>query len=143
MRQLSDMNVTISDGWQKNCKRRLMQLEAMTKEGLTSKEIALKLGRTLAAVRNLRYKKHLVIKVQDETKALFQQRDELQNTVKNLGAQKNTLVFQVDGLRKEQERLQGIIALDEFLLSRPKPSSNESETPETRLVHNKRTRANS
>jgi uncharacterized protein (DUF3084 family) len=56
------------------------------------------------------------LKVQNETKALFQQRDELQNTVKNLGAQKNTLVFQVDGLRKEQERLQGIIALDEFLL---------------------------
>ena len=73
-------------GGRRTAKDELMQQEAMTKERLTSKEIALKLGRTPAAVRNLRYKKHLVIKVQDETRALFQRRDELQNTVKNFGA---------------------------------------------------------
>lgn len=66
----------------------LAQLEALTKEGLTVRDIAQRLDRSPAAIRNLRYKKHLVIRVQDETKVLFQQRDELSNMVEALQGQK-------------------------------------------------------
>jgi uncharacterized protein YdcH (DUF465 family) len=77
----------------------------LTKEGLTAKEIAQRLGRSPAAIRNLRYKKHLVTRAEDETKALFQQRDELINMVRSLEGQKTTLACEVAGLKKEKEKL--------------------------------------
>jgi DNA-binding CsgD family transcriptional regulator len=60
-------------GGRRTSKAELAQLEALTKEGLTAREIAQRLDRSPAAIRNLRYKKHLAIRVQDEAKALFQQ----------------------------------------------------------------------
>jgi IS30 family transposase len=47
-------------------KEKITQLEALTKEGLTVKEIAQKLGRTPTAKRNLRHEKKLVIKAKGE-----------------------------------------------------------------------------
>jgi predicted transcriptional regulator len=110
-------------GGKRTSKEELAQLEALTKEGLTCREIAEKLGRSPAAIRNLRYKKHLVSRAQDETKALFQQRDQLNNMMKILQGQKTMLAIdvdrlkkEVDGLKKEKERLEGIIILDKVLL---------------------------
>lgn len=54
-----------------------MQSEALTNEGLTCRQIAQRIGRTPAAIRNLRYKKNLVKYLKSENKVLFQQRDEL------------------------------------------------------------------
>jgi IS30 family transposase len=105
-------------GGRRTTKDELTQLEALTKEGLTAREIAQRLNRSEASIRNLRYKKHLIAKAQDETKALFQQRDELSNTVKTLQGQKTVLAIQVDGLKKEKEKLESIINLDKFLLQR-------------------------
>jgi predicted transcriptional regulator len=59
-------------------KEELTQLEALTQEGFTTREIAQKLGRSPAAIRNLRYKKHLVGEMEDEKKALTRQIGELQ-----------------------------------------------------------------
>ena len=92
-------------GGKRTTKEELAQLEALTKEGLTAREIAEKLGRSPAAIRNLRFKKHLVTRMKDEIKILFQQRDELSNTVKTLQGQKSMLTCEVDGLRKEKEKL--------------------------------------
>lgn len=47
---------------------------------------------------------HLVAGMKDEIKVLFQQRDELSNTVKNLQGQKSTLLHEVDDLVKEKEK---------------------------------------
>jgi DNA invertase Pin-like site-specific DNA recombinase len=41
--------------------------------------------------------------VKDETKVLFQQRDELSNMVKPLQGQKTVLVYKVDGLMRGQQ----------------------------------------
>jgi uncharacterized protein YdcH (DUF465 family) len=103
-------------GGRRTTKEELAQLEALTKEGLTASEIAQKLDRSAAAIRNLRYKKHLVTIAQDETKALFQQRDELDNVVKNLQGQKASLAFEVEYLRKEKGRLGAAIATDKASL---------------------------
>ena len=92
-------------GGKRTTREELAQLEALTKEGLTAREIAEKLGRSPAAIRNLRYKKHLVARAKDEIKVLFQQRDELSNTVKNLQGQKSMLLHEVDDLVKEKEKL--------------------------------------
>jgi hypothetical protein len=103
-------------GGKRTSKQELLQLETLTKEGLTCREIAQKLDRSPAAIRNLRYKKHLVIRVRDETKALFLQRDELVNVVKFLQGQKTSLAFEVDYLRKERVRLEAAIATDKTRL---------------------------
>ena len=96
-------------GGKRTTKEELAQLEVLTKEGLTAKDIAQKLGRSQAAIRNLRYKKRLVARAEDETKALFQQRDELNSVVKNLQVQKNVLSYELDYLRTEKEKLEAAI----------------------------------
>lgn len=103
-------------GGKRTTKEELQQIETLTKEGLTCREIAQRLGRSPAAIRNLRYRKHLVTRVQDETKSLFQQRDELSNAVKALQGQKATLFSEVDSLKKEKEKLEAIINADKTLL---------------------------
>jgi len=103
-------------GGRRTTKEELQQLEALTNEGLTCREIAQRLSRTEAAIRNLRYKKRLVKKAEDETKVLFQQRDELKNAVKTLQGQKTWYTIEVDGLKKEKEKLETIIKSDKTLL---------------------------
>lgn len=94
----------------------LMQLEAMTEEGLITREIAQRLGRSEAGIRNLRYRKRLVKKTENETKVLFQQRDELQNSVKALQGQKTILAQEVTGPKKEREKLEATINVDKTQL---------------------------
>ncbi|MCJ7635689.1 hypothetical protein MUP77_25265 [Candidatus Bathyarchaeota archaeon] len=96
-------------GGRRTSKAELAQLETLTQQGLTATEIAQNLGRSPAAIRNLRYKKHLVIRVQDETKALFQQRDELSGTVKILQGERRALSLEVDYLRGDKARLEAAI----------------------------------
>jgi IS30 family transposase len=103
-------------GGRRTSKEELMQLEAMTEEGLTIREIAERLGRSEAGIRNLRYRNRLVRKAEDETKVLFQQRDELKNIVDTLQGQKTSLVDEVDGLRKEKEKLEANINVDKTQL---------------------------
>jgi len=54
-----------------------VQSEALTNEDLTCREIAQRIDRTPAAIRNLRYKKNLANYLKSENKVLFQQRDAL------------------------------------------------------------------
>jgi len=103
-------------GGKRSSRQELAQIETLTKEGLTCREIAQKLGRSSAAIRNLRYKKHLVAKAEDKTKALFQQRDELSNVVKSLQGEKRVLSFEIDYLKGEKERLEVAIRTDKGLL---------------------------
>jgi IS30 family transposase len=105
-------------GGRRTTKEELAQLEALTKEGLTARDIAQKLGRSPAAIRNLRYKKHLFARAEDETKALFQQRDDLRSMLKTLQGQKTTLAYEVDSLKKEKQKLEAIINVDRTLLER-------------------------
>jgi len=92
-------------GGKRTTKEELAQVEALTKKGLTCKEIGQKLGRSPSAIKNLRHKQHLITQTKDYIKILFQQRDELSNTVKTLQGQKSTLLHEVDGLVKEKEKL--------------------------------------
>jgi len=103
-------------GGRRTSKEELMQLEAMTEEGLTTREIAQRLGRSEAGIRNLRYRKRLVKIAEDETKVLFQQRDELRNMVKTLQGQKTSLADEIDNLNQEKEKLEATINMDKVQL---------------------------
>ena len=103
-------------GGRRTTKEEFAQLESLTREGLTCREIAQKLARSPAAIRNLRYRKHLAARAEDETKALFKRRDELSNVVKNLQGQKTVLGYELDYLRTEKERFDAAIKTDKALL---------------------------
>ena len=103
-------------GGKRASKQELAQIETLTKEGLTCREIGQQVGRSPAAIRNLRHKKNLIFRIEDETKALFQQRDELNKIVKNLQGEKRALDFKLDYLRTEKEKLEATIQTDKGLL---------------------------
>ena len=90
----------------------MQHIETFIEEGLTNREIAEKLGRTEAGIRNIRYRKGLVSKAEDESKVLFQQRDDLKRILGILQGQKALLSTEVVGLRKEKEKLEAIINSD-------------------------------
>ncbi|MGA9388618.1 MAG: hypothetical protein WBV70_07330 [Candidatus Bathyarchaeia archaeon] len=58
-------------GGRRTTKEELAQLEALTNEGLRDRDIAQKLDRSPAAIRNLRSKKHLVTGAKDEIMILL------------------------------------------------------------------------
>ncbi len=93
-----------------------IQIEALIEEGLTSREIAQKLGRSEAGIRNIRYRKGLIKKAESETKVLYQQRDNLRNAVKGLEEQRRTLYNDVESLKAEKEKLELIIGIDKLRL---------------------------
>lgn len=80
-------------GGRRYTKGETKQIEALILEGLTSREIAQRLGRSEAGIRNLRYRKGLIKKAEDEIKALFQQRNELRDTVEILREQHQALTY--------------------------------------------------
>lgn len=87
----------------------LQKLEVLMKEGLTNREISEKLGRSEAGIRNLRYRNSLVSKAEDESKVLFQRRNELKRIVVYLNGQKTSLIKDVDRLKKEKEKFEDLI----------------------------------
>ena len=56
-------------------------------------------------------------KAEDESKVLFQQRDQLRNAVWTLQRQETLLVTEVNRLKKEKEKLEASINTDKTLLS--------------------------
>jgi IS30 family transposase len=96
-------------GGKRITKEELQQIETFIEKGLTNREIGEKLERSEAGIRNLRYRKGLVNKAEDESKVLFKQRDELKMIVGRLHGQKRSLTAEVVGLRKEKEKLETVI----------------------------------
>jgi len=89
---------------------------SLVDEGLTDREIALKLGRSEAGIRNLRYRISLVKKVEDEMKTLLLHRDTLREAVKRLQHQQQTLTSEIPALEKKKQEITSILNLDTILL---------------------------
>ncbi len=66
----------------------------------------------------MRHRKGLVKTAESESKVLFQQRDELTRVVGIFQGQKTLLVIEVDRLKKEKEKLEGLIKTDKSELYR-------------------------
>ena len=96
-------------GGRRTSKEELQQIEVLVDEGLTNREIAEKLGRSEAGIRNIRFRKGLVTAAEDESKVLFQQRNDLKRLVVNLNEQKTSLDTEVERLKNEKEKLEATI----------------------------------
>jgi hypothetical protein len=97
-------------------KQELEQIEALTKEGLTTKEIAERLNRSEVAIRNLRFKKRLVPRLRDETAILLKQKSELTNSIEALQNQKASLVYELNSLTNKKQTIEAAIKTDRILL---------------------------
>lgn len=87
-------------------------IEALVEEGLTSRDIAERLGRSEAGIRNLRYRKSLIRKAEDETKALLQRRNQLRQSVFALETKLEELQLAVQELEGKKERVEQFLELD-------------------------------
>ena len=105
-------------GGRRTTKEELQQIEVLVDEGLTNREIAERLGRSEDGIRNIRFRKGLVTAAEDESKVLFQRRDELKRIVVNLNGQKTSLMIEVNRLKNEKERLEASINTNKSELQR-------------------------
>ena len=90
----------------------LGQIEAFVEEGLTTREIAERLGRSEAGIRNLCYRKRLMKKAQDDAKALLQRRDELQRSVGGLEAKQEELLTETEMLETKTQTVEHYLQLE-------------------------------
>lgn len=97
-------------------KEEIATIESLISEGLTNREISLRLGRSEAGIRNLRYRRGLIRKAEDETKALLKQRDQLSGQVNALTEKQQALIRDLEALREEKRKLEALIRIDKALL---------------------------
>lgn len=94
----------------------ISQTKALIDEGLSNREIASKLGRPEAGIRNLRYRQGLKKKSEAGIEMLLEQKDMLGNQVSELRRKKTELLRSVESLEKRKETVETILGLDKFLL---------------------------
>lgn len=77
------------------------QVERLVSIGLTSREIAKRLNRSEAGIRNIRYRMTLRTKIEDHIKYLHEQEIDLESKIKELD---QTLARQSDGIKSLEEK---------------------------------------
>jgi predicted nucleic acid-binding Zn-ribbon protein len=85
-------------------------------EGFTDREIAQKLNRSEAGIRNIRYRKKLIKLSQSEIGILRGHEDELRKSVEALRGEQQKLSKSVKSLREEKEKLEAFLNLDKIQL---------------------------
>ena len=81
-------------------------------DGLTSREIAEKLGRSEAGIQKLRYRKHFVEKVKNEVKTLLEGRDSLLDSIVKLENRQKELSSVITELEKKKLNVELFLKLD-------------------------------
>jgi len=94
----------------------LRLIEALVEDGLTSREIAERLGRSEAAIRNLRYRKRLIKKAKNETKVLPHRRNQLRQSIFSLETKQEELELAVQDLESKKESMERFLQLDKSQL---------------------------
>ena len=85
------------------------QIESLVAEGLTNREIASKLGRSEAAVRNLRYRTKLQKKTRDDIGSLSRLKEKLESEIGELNQTKTSLSNDVRSLEERKEHLENLL----------------------------------
>ena len=88
----------------------------LVSEGLTSREIAEKLGRTEAAVRNIRYREGLKTTTANQLPELTRQRDKLRGEVTQLTQRRIWLLAENSSIRTRRDQASKAFQLDEETL---------------------------
>jgi len=96
-------------------KKELDQIKSLVEEGLSSRQIAVWLGRSEAGIRNIRYRLSLKRKTKGEIRSLLQQKIRLGYEIDELKQSRVSLSNEVNSLKRNREEL---ITLDDELVKR-------------------------
>lgn len=97
-------------------KEELDLVNSLMGEGLTDREIAQRLNRSEAGVRNIRYRKKLIKMAQSEIGMLRGHEDGIRRSVEALKVEQQELFKSVKSLREEKEKLETFVKLDKIQL---------------------------
>ena len=86
-------------------KEELGSIEPLIMEGLTNREIALRLGRTEAGIRNVRHRHKLKRKTEDSIRHLHLQKEKIESEIDELKQAKTQLSTNVKSLEEKKEHL--------------------------------------
>ena len=92
------------------------QIGKLVSKGLTSREIAERLGRTEATVRNIRYREGLKTATANQLPELTRQKNRRRSEISQLAQRRTNLVYENSGIRTRLEQTSKALGLDEETL---------------------------
>jgi hypothetical protein len=92
------------------------QIKSLVSEGLKNREIAERLDRSEAAVRNIRYRENLKTETANQLPELTRQRRQLQSEVAQLTQRRNILLAENRGIQTRSDQTSKTLQLDEETL---------------------------
>lgn len=102
----------------RHSKEELSRLRSLVDKGLTSREIALRFGRSEAAIRNIRYRLRLPVKIQSELKSLACLKGKVQSEIDELNRAKALLTKDMRSLEGRRKELASLLNSDEESLKK-------------------------
>ena len=93
-------------------KEEMDQIQSLVAEGLTSREIASKLGRHEAGIRNIRYRLNLTRRVEDNITSLNKQQKDLQSKITELEKTIEHITNEIEVLEEKKERYESLLNSD-------------------------------
>ena len=90
-------------------KEEMDQIQSLVAEGLTSREIASKLGRPEAGIRNIRYRLNLRRRLEDNITSLNKQQKDLQSKINELEKTIEHLTNEIEILEKKKEQYKSLL----------------------------------
>ena len=92
------------------------EIQAFVNEGLTNKQIAEKLSRPEAGIRNLRYRENIEAKTRETIQSLNRDKLSLRNKILDLEVKKSELSKEIDKLEAQQRHVKLALSIDESIL---------------------------
>lgn len=83
----------------------LGRIKSLIQKGLTNREIALRLGRSEAGIRNIRHRLKLTRKTEDCIKSLQEQKKKIEPEIEELNQTKNQLTSDIQALETKKAKL--------------------------------------
>jgi len=92
------------------------QIQNLVTQGLSNREIAERLGRAEAGIRNIRHRLKLKTNTQNQLQPLLREKTELDRKVQELKQTQTQLSWQLDSLQKKRQETQTYLKLDQLTL---------------------------
>ena len=90
-------------------KEEMSRIKSLIRDGLTSRNIASRLGRSEAGIRNMRHRLNLKRKVKDDIRLLQQRKKKHQAQIIELEKTEKLLVDEIESLEKRKENYQNLL----------------------------------
>ena len=94
------------------------RIQALAREGMTSTEIAARLGRTEHAIRNLRHRLNIKTETANTIQSLLSEKDRLEGELTTLKRTHRELSAEISDLQKRRDTIQRALHTDQATLTK-------------------------